>query len=266
MLKWMILFLLFISFLPLSGCHIFWGEVPEGSTIQISRISESKRQELIRWAQDNFSEPRELKKVLDSYQYYIQTFSERDQFESLWRVANVCSWLAEYHPKEDERLEYAKKGAALAKECINRVPSEPGGHYYYALNLGLMSQLESGGVNRLKLMDQHAKEVVKLDPNFEYAGGHRFLGMFYFETLDSLAFSQGTFEDALMHLEKACEIAPEYGLNQLALARLLIDDEDFETARHHLKLVIESRPPTGEKKVHKDWVREAECLIAELPN
>ena len=103
-----------------------------------------------------------------------------------------------------------------------------------------------------------------IDERLEHAGGHRFLGMLYFETMNYPLVAVGDLDDALRHLERACELFPEYGLNQLALAEVYLEDEEFEEARRRLAHVFQSPPPQDESRAHAGWVARARKLQAEI--
>lgn len=260
----LVAFLLGIGPSFLSGCGLFHGEVPEGLEFELSRHDEPRRQELLARARELFAEPRSVERVRQAAELYLETVSPLDGFESLWRSAEARAWLAEEHPDEEARLEHARRGAAAAREAVNRAPDRAGGHYYLAILLGLMSQLEGGGLNRIELMLEHGRRVIEIDERFEHAGGHRLLGLLIFETLDNLLVSTGSFDEGLEHLERACELAPAYGLNHLGKARMLIDDEDFAGAREALERVLECPAPEGERRAHETWLVEARELLEEI--
>jgi tetratricopeptide (TPR) repeat protein len=74
----------------------------------------------------------------------------------------------------------------------------------------------------------------------------------------------GTLDDALRHLERACELAPDYGHNHLALAKALLEDDQYDAAKTHLQKVIDLPNPDGDETERAKWVHEAQGLIRQL--
>lgn len=249
----------------LVGCSLFHDpalddnvvvtESPLGADEVATRIEEGDA---------TYQEPRSIWRVRRALELYLDSVSPSNNYGGLWRASRACYWLGEHHSDDDERKRYARKGVQLGRAAGERAPLEAAGHYYHALNLGLLSQLEGRGLGRVEVMEALAKRVIELDPSFEYAGGPRYLGILYDHTKDNPLVAMGDFDDALAQLERACHIAPDYGGNQLALARLLVQDEEYQSARKRLELVLSAEAPPDEKALHAKWAEEARRILQQI--
>ena len=243
-----------------SGCASSPDAYPyEESPLEASVIAERAAR-----CDELYRQPRTPSRVARSLELCLRSVSSHDGYSALWRAGRAGAWLAEKHPESEARLRYARIGVALGRAAIADAPGRAESHHFYALNLGLLSGLEGGGLGRLPKMVAAAKRVVTLDERYDHGAGHRFLGILYFETMDNFLAAQGDIDDALAELNRACELFPDYGHNQLALARVLIEDEAFEEARIRLQRAIDSPVPEDETEEHREWIAEAHELLKEL--
>ena len=178
-------------------------------------------------------------------------------------MARAAAWLAEHFPDWNDRVDIAKTGVSIGRESV-RLPVDMAEPYFYcALNLGVLSRLYSTKDLVAEMIDL-CKKAIELDETSDYAGPHRFLGILYYETEGYPLVTTGTLDDALRHLERACELAPDYGHNHLALAKALLEDDQYDEAKTHLQKVIELPNPDGDEAERASWVREAQGLIRQL--
>src|SRR4029453_15303823 len=131
--------------------------------------------------------------------------------------------------------------------------------YFEAVNLGQLSRLERTS-KHLSRMEELAKQALALDETFEHGPPHRFLGLLYHDASGYPFVGVGSMKEAEAHLRRACAMAPDYGYNQLALAKVLISLNRSAEARVRSLLAIQSNPPTGEHEEHKKWVTESQRL------
>ncbi|MBI4585298.1 MAG: tetratricopeptide repeat protein [Planctomycetes bacterium] len=248
-----------------AGCSLFIDPVDEARFKYVeSPIAGPALEARMAEADQLYLEPRSPAKVRQSLSVAAQSISRANGYAALWRAARACAWLADSELDEEERHRYAFEGVAISKEAARLAPQLPESHFYYALNLGLLSQIEGKGLNRIPVLERLAKKVVELDEKFEHAGGHRFLGLLYLETKDYPFAAIGDLEDAFRHLKRACELAPDYGHNQLALAQAYYEDGEYEKAAERLKLVLASPAPPDESEDHRKWVEKAKELLEEI--
>jgi tetratricopeptide (TPR) repeat protein len=212
-----------------------------------------------------YAEPRSPERLEKSLELSLAAISPHDGYSMLWRAGRACAWLAERHPDLESRRRYARLGAAAGAEALRLSAASPQAHYFYALNLGLLSELEGGSLGNLDAMVVSVRRVIELDERYDHAGGHRFMALLIDATKDNFVAAIGTLDDALEHIDRACRLDPDYGHNHLIRAKLLIQDEEFEAAREALARVLSSPPPAHESEEHQDWLAEAGKLLAALP-
>jgi tetratricopeptide (TPR) repeat protein len=253
--------------LLLCGCALFRDRALdtsfeyEESTADVPRL-ESQLAE----ADDLYREPRSIDRVRRSLEIYLRSISAKNHYDALWRAARACMWLADHRLEGDARIEIAFKGVSIAEEATRRSPNRAEAHYYHGLCLGTLSRLEGGGLRRVKVMEAAGLRVIELDEAFEYAGGHRFLGMLYGRTKDHPLAGIGSFEEAVEHLERAHELFPGYAYNGLALAEVLIsEEEEPERSRALLEEVLGTPPPPDRSADHARWVARARDLLESIP-
>ena len=211
-----------------------------------------------------YTPPRTLAKVEQCFFLCLGSISRTSRDRVLWRAARATAWLAENLPDEEFRRELSIKGVAIGRESIRKPVDSVEPYFFCALNLGVLSQLFSTRQHMAEMI-KLCKKALELDETFDYAGPHRFLGILYYETEGHLLVDTGTLEDALRHLERACEIAPDYGHNHLALALALIEDDQYDRAHEHLDKVFTLEHPEGDETEREKWVQEARKLYRELP-
>jgi tetratricopeptide (TPR) repeat protein len=210
-----------------------------------------------------YAPPRTLAKVEKSFWTCRDSISKTSRDRVLWRMARATAWLAENFPDWDGRVDLAKTGVSIGRESV-RLPVDKAEPYFYcALNLGVLSSLYKTKDLVGEMIDL-CKKAIELDETSYYAGPHRFLGILYYQTEGYPMMTTGTLDDALRHLERACELAPDYGHNHLALARALIEDDQYDAAKTHLQKVIDLPNPDGDEVKRATWVREAQVLIRQL--
>lgn len=226
-------------------------------------LSPSEIETRIKTIDELYKPPRKLENVERSFLTSLLSISRTSRDRVLWRAARASAWLAENMPDRNDRVDIARRGVAIGRESV-RLPVDRAEPYFYcALNLGVLSDLYSTK-DLVGEMIGLLKKALELDETYDYAGPHRFLGILYYETEGYPLAATGTLDDALRHLERACALAPGYGHNHLALAKALIEDDQYDRAREHLEKAIELPNPEGDEVERAKWVREAQGLIRQL--
>lgn len=189
-----------------------------------------------------------------------------------WQFSRSTFDLAEFATNDTRRAELAREGIDAAKAAIKLDEKCAPAHYYLAMNLGQRARTELLGALRLvSEMEKQFKLVAKLDPQFDYAGAERNLGILYREAPGWPA-SIGSRSKARAHLKKASEICPSYPANQLELFQAYLDWKDFASARKLLSSV--EKCLTDARKVFvgdawdlswMEWENQWESLKHRLP-
>src|SRR4030095_3623726 len=163
-----------------------------------------------------FEEPRTLERVRGALK--ICEAGATTDFDLAWRAARACAWLAKNDPDHHAARELALKGVKFAEGASRLRPRSVEGCYFEAVNLGHLSRLERTS-KHLSRMEELAKQALALDETFEHGAPHRFLGLLYHDASGYPFVGVGSMKEAEAHLRRACAMAPDYGYNQLALAK-----------------------------------------------
>jgi tetratricopeptide (TPR) repeat protein len=163
-------------------------------------------------------------------------------------------------------VDAAKGGIIFGRRARELQPDRPEGHYWYAINTGLLADADrSFGLSAVAQMEPALKRVVELDERYDYAGAHRLLGILYLRTPPPPA-SIGSTRKGLRALQRAAEIAPDYPENQLYLAEAHNQTGSPAQARELLQKVAAAPPWPSRQFESARWrAQAAEELRARKP-
>jgi tetratricopeptide (TPR) repeat protein len=150
-----------------------------------------------------------------------------------WHFARAAFDWAEFATNDTQRAAIAHEAIAVSRPLIVREPKLAAAHYYLALNLGQLARTKTLGA--LKLVDEmevRLKAARELDPQFDYAGPDRSLGLLYLDAPGWPA-SIGSRAKARQHLERAVELAPDFPENRLCLLEALLKWGERKNAERH---------------------------------
>jgi tetratricopeptide (TPR) repeat protein len=134
-----------------------------------------------------------------------------------WQFARACFEVADLSDKDSERAKLGHAGADVCEQLLKRDPNNAAAHYYLGMNIGQVAQTKSLGA--LPLVRQMRKEwemARGLDEHLDFAGPDRNLGMLYRDAPNP-PLSVGSRAQALQHMARAVELAPDYPENYLNL-------------------------------------------------
>jgi tetratricopeptide (TPR) repeat protein len=155
-----------------------------------------------------------------------------DTFEAHWRAAAAGGTTA-------VQLRHAVAHAKRARELQ---PDRVEGHYYYALNVGRLADVDRRyGLAAVAEMEPALRRAIELDERFDFAGGLRLLGILHLRT-PAPPVSIGSARKGLRALERAVELFPDHPENQLYLAEALRDNDRVGEARAALQKVPDTEP------------------------
>jgi tetratricopeptide (TPR) repeat protein len=166
-----------------------------------------------------------------------------------------------FEDNEKKQELYYEHGVNYGKEAITLNPKAIYGNYWYASNVGMLG-LCRGVMASLASVDPMKKSmeiVLKENEKFFFAGPHRALGRLFHQA-PGWPISVGNKTKALEHLERACELSPEFINNRLFLAELYIDIGQKTKAKQHLEW-LESVEPKPEHKVEDISYKNKGVLI-----
>jgi len=217
----------------------------------------------MRNADDLYSDPRSLSRVKKSLELYRKVNKSKHQsVVSLWKGSRACAYLSTHSEKDNEKSDYAKEGIEYGKRAVKANPESGESHYYYALNLGLYADMNRfRALGLLRDMEREALAAIRLVPDFDYAGGYRFLGRLYYE---APSFSIGNRKKGLLLLKKACDIAPHYPPNLLNYGEILLKDGRKKLARKYLRKVLKLKRLREDNSQLPAWKKKARKLLKRI--
>lgn len=181
----------------------------------------------------------------------------------LARLARTCFVLGALAPGAS-RTGYYEKGLTYAENLLAQQPDGVAGHYWKALNLSGLAD-----VNRLRgfkllpqIMDELERSLV-LDETYDQAGAHRVLGRIYFEA-PGWPVSVGNREKSLEQLTAAVRLAPDNSTNHLYLAETLLAMGKKAQASEELEKVLQARRYAISPQDLEEDHREARGLLKKL--
>jgi tetratricopeptide (TPR) repeat protein len=192
-------------------------------------------------ADDCFLGRRNLEYVKKAVQLLREREAEAPQdYEAWWRDSKFTCYLAR-HSTGAERGKYLEKAVEAGKQAVALGPNRPEGHFWLGVNLGLEAEQRSL-IRGLMMLDSIRKEleiVVRLDPDYEEAGGQRTLAR-----LDYRApfYKGGDKLRSIQLLEDVLKRYPHNSLAQLYLADSYLALGRRQEARQQLEVILNLCP------------------------
>ena len=155
------------------------------------------------------------------HQAYVE-FSERYAREATnvpvaCEFARACFDRADFSTNDAQRAALAEQGIAASRRAILLSPDSAAAHFYLGVNLGQLARTKLfTALGLLYDMEAAWKSTAELDEKFNYAGGHRCLGLLYLDA-PGWPLSLGSRAKARRHLQKAAELVPDFPENRLCL-------------------------------------------------
>jgi hypothetical protein len=180
------------------------------------------------------------------------------EFEAARNFARACYTWAEFARNHSQRAQIAQQGIDAGGAAIALEPEHAAGHYYLALNLGQLARTKRLGAIRLVLeMEKAFLQALELDPNYDYGGPDRALGMLYIEA-PSWITGLGNRRKGQAHLQKAAEIEPLFPENRILLIEGCLKVGDSRAAQQEWrtleKLLPKMRDIFDGDKWREDWI------------
>jgi tetratricopeptide (TPR) repeat protein len=210
-------------------------------------------------------QPRSLVRVTNAARSLEQAARALgDDYGAQWQAAQALAFLAENETRTEFRREAAKRGVVLARCARVLQPDRVEGHYWYAINVGLLADVDrSYGPDAVIEMEAALKRAIEVDERYDYAGPLRTLGILHLRTPAPPA-SIGSPRKGLRLLQRAAELFPDYPENFLYLAEALRDNDKQDEAREALVKVVETSPWPDRQFESNKWKLEAEQLRRSL--
>ncbi|EEF59636.1 hypothetical protein [Pedosphaera parvula] len=179
--------------------------------------------------------------------------SSPNDLEAAWQFGRASYDWADYAKSKRQRAEIAQEGIAATQKVVDHQPDLAQGHYYLAMNLGQLAQTKELGALRLvSRMEGEFKTALSLNPDLDYAGPDRNLGLLYHEAPGWPA-SVGSKSKAKLHLTAAAKRAPQYPENLLNLIEAYLSWGDRSGALRELKVLDQNWDDARKQFTGEQW-------------
>ncbi len=133
------------------------------------------------------------------------------------KFASACFDKADNAPDDKVREAFAQEGIDACQAWLARDPKKGAAHYYLGMNLAQLARTKTlGALSVVKQMEKEWLATLNLDPNCDYAGADRNLGLLYRDA-PGFPLSVGSKSKAEACLRHAIQLSPEYPENWLNL-------------------------------------------------
>jgi len=192
-------------------------------------------------------------------------------YEIQWQLASSCLDVVDAHPdaSNSERLPYARKALRYARTAVSREEGRVEGHFYLAIALGRVLELEFlPDLDQIGTLEAEAERAREIDPTYEHAGPLRFLALLYMNAPPwpigpELA---GEEEEIEALWEEALQLASSWVENHLGFAEFLAkEDRDAEALAHahEAKALLQSTQGLS-PAMREDMRRRIQALLDDL--
>lgn len=195
--------------------------------------------------------------ILRAEQIYLQSRiryeQDRSQLQNAWQFGQACFELGDIVPSNARRAKLATEGLDTCQAALERDPKLAAAQYYYALNLGQLARTKSiGALKLVSQMENALKQSIRLDPQVDFAGPHRSLGLLYRDA-PGWPVSVGSRKKAREHLQRAVEIRGDFPENWLTLLESYAQWGDKRSLEPEIKKVDEILAAARNKYSGPEW-------------
>lgn len=188
-----------------------------------------------------------------------------EDFEAQWQAAEALAFVAEYDTRKPKRVAAAKTGIALTRQAREAKPERVEGHYWYAVNVGLLADADrTYGLKAVGEMEAALKRAAEVDERYDCGGPLRLMAILHLRT-PAPPVSVGSPRKGLRLLQRATELFPAYPENLLYLAEALRDNQRVDDARQCLEKLLNAPPWPSRLAEDEHWKSEGRKLLKCLP-
>jgi len=181
------------------------------------------------------------------YKKVIETATGKEKEAAIWKLMRAYYFKGKYTTTDSElKKKIYDLGKDLGEKGLKEFPESVGIHLFSAIvwgvwgeEYGIFKAAKQGVAGKIK---KHCEKVIKLDPNFDEAGGYRVLGRVYFKA-PKIPFILGwpSKKKAVEILEKGYELAPQNLTTKQFLAEALYSQKQKERAIKLMKEILEQQ-------------------------
>lgn len=178
---------------------------------------------------------------------------ETNSVEAAWEFGRAAFDLADLSTNDNQRAALAHEGIDACRQGILLNRKSAGAHYYLGLNYGQLAQTKLlGAIKLVDQMEEAWKKTIQLDSKFDFAGGHRTLGVLYRDA-PGWPTSVGSRSKAREHLQKAVELCPEYPGNRLSLFEAYAKWGEKKAVQEQIKATEEFLKAARQNLTGESW-------------
>ncbi len=203
--------------------------------------------------------PGRMEQAAQMYEHALER--KPDDYEALWRLAQIHQLSGQAHTEKPRKIEAWKKGVEYGKRSVEVNPDGKEGHFYYMANLGSMARAKGllSSFWAFRRIKKEMDRTLELDPDFAPALVAR--GQYLTEMPGIFG---GDEKEAYRLYERALQADPGYRIAHFYLAELDLKNRRYEEAISHLNKIIHL--PEGERtgQWYKNDLPWAENLLKEV--
>ncbi|MEK9628166.1 MAG: TRAP transporter TatT component family protein [Nitrospinota bacterium] len=191
------------------------------------------------------------------------TKSSPNEPELIWRLARNYFRIAKRTSDKKKKMRLFERCLETANRGILIEETSAENIYHMGLCLGNISVQKGifSSLSNRDILKSSMEKVIKINPNIEYAGPHRFLGVYY----NALPFFLGGDSDkAIFHLETAVTLAPHHADNLFYLGKIYFDNGYYAKAKGTLGKFLELARTVKNDPDMPDQIKEGNDLINRL--
>ncbi len=195
--------------------------------------------------------------------------TKHDKSSAIYLIKSYY-FMAQYaSDNDDDKIFYFELAMTLAKQYMYKYPDSVEILYWYlatmsnwAKTVGVMAITKMGGGEEFR---EKAVDVIILNPLYENGGGYFLLGAVYHTApYIPLVSSWPSNQKSIKYFRKAVATGKSTPLQQLYLAKALIEDEQLKEAKEILKSISRMKPDPSNKLEDLTYIEESKTILREL--
>jgi tetratricopeptide (TPR) repeat protein len=250
-----ILITIVITWCALAGCA-----TESTATKSTERVSPEVIQKTLSDGEELFKQREDLDKLRAAIKM-VGAVRDPDNrnYQVEWTFAKYNYFLGKFTPDEDEGEKALETGRDAGKIASRVDPNKPGGHFWYAANLGELSKRSPITVGLRSVDDIKASmnKVIELQPDYQGASAYDALAQVELAT----RLKGGDANKAVEYLERGSQLAPDNTNIRLHLGEAYLAVKRDSDARRQLDQLIASKPDPEYLPEYRECVEKAKKLI-----
>jgi tetratricopeptide (TPR) repeat protein len=180
-------------------------------------------------------------------------------FETEWKYAKYNYFLGQRTRDDKERTTAYETGREAGRVASTLEPTKPDGYFWYAANLGELSNLSpvTVGLKSVNDIKDAMNKVIELQPDYQDSSAYDALAQV---ELGSRLYG-GTPEKAIELLEKALQTEKRNVDLRIHLAEAYLAVKRNNEAKHQIELALQTQPDPDYMPEYKESIEEARKML-----